>query len=247
EAKEQLHKEADYRIEAGHMIDYAELIKDDDRFELPTVIPELSGERVLAMSYLAGDSIETAEHQPREIRDRIATTMIDLTLAELFHWQRVQSDPNFANYRFNAETGRIGLLDFGGVREYDKPWTDTWARLMLAGAHEDRETIREAAITLGYITETSPSAAQENMVDMILTASEPSRAEHGFNFGESTLVERLARQVYTMRTEHDFWILPAIDVLFLHRKLGGIYQLCARLHATVDVRELMERHLLDGG
>ena len=40
--------------------------------------------------------------------------------------------------------------------------------------------------------------------------------------------------------DRDFWHTPPADALFLHRKLGGLYLLAARLGARVDVGRLAE-------
>jgi hypothetical protein len=37
--------------------------------------------------------------------------------------------------------------------------------------------------------------------------------------------------------------LPPVDILFLHRKLGGLYLLLSRLRAQLPVRALLETHL----
>ena len=42
--------------------------------------------------------------------------------------------------------------------------------------------------------------------------------------------------------DRDFWHIPPVDTLFLHRKLGGLYLLAARLKARVDVRALFAPH-----
>lgn len=244
EAKQQLHKEADYHHEAGHLRDYAELIAGDSRFTLPTVLEDMSTTDVLTMSYLPGTPIEAVANADRATRDAVATALVDLTLGELFHWGRVQTDPNFANFRYQPDSGRIGLLDFGGVRDYADHWARGFGRLMLAGARQDRDELRAVAVELGYLNEEVPPAVCDAMVDLLVMATEPCRQDGGFDFGTTRLAERLARGVYEFRAEHDFWILPAIDVLFLHRKLGGMYLLCARLRARVDIRGLMEKHLL---
>ncbi len=38
--------------------------------------------------------------------------------------------------------------------------------------------------------------------------------------------------------DRDFWHIPPIDTLFLHRKRGGLYLLAARLKARVNVQTL---------
>ena len=43
-------------------------------------------------------------------------------------------------------------------------------------------------------------------------------------------------------TDRDFWHTPPVDALFLHRKIGGLYLLAARLGARVDIRGLFLRH-----
>jgi len=38
--------------------------------------------------------------------------------------------------------------------------------------------------------------------------------------------------------DRDFWHTPPADALFLHRKLGGLYLLAAKLKARLDVNGL---------
>ena len=48
-----------------------------------------------------------------------------------------------------------------------------------------------------------------------------------------------------MRLHNNFWRMPPTGVLFLHRKLGGLYMLLTRLRATVAVRDLTSRLAAD--
>jgi hypothetical protein len=67
---------------------------------LPTVDERLTTPEVLAMSFVTGDPIETLAATPQALRDRVATQLWDLVLREFFAWGLVQTDPNFANYRY---------------------------------------------------------------------------------------------------------------------------------------------------
>ena len=117
EAKQQLHAEADYHQEAAALAGFARLLEDDTRFVVPAVIEELTSSDVLAMAYLDGQPIESVADAPAALRNQVAGTLLELAMREVFEWGLVQTDPNFANYRYDAQTGSVGLLDFGAVRE----------------------------------------------------------------------------------------------------------------------------------
>ncbi|MCT7656697.1 AarF/ABC1/UbiB kinase family protein [Oceanimonas sp. NS1] len=116
EAKQQLHAEADYHREARQLARFNALLGDDDRFVLPRVRTDISTGRLLAMSYVQGSPIETLSNEPQPVRNRLMALLFELLFRELFEFNLVQTDPNFAN--FFHHQGRLVLLDFGATREY---------------------------------------------------------------------------------------------------------------------------------
>ena len=120
-------------------------------FQLPQVIDELSTDKVLAMTYVEGDSIEALTQSIPELRDRLATKIIELSLREFLHWGMVQTDPNFSNFRFNADKNTVGLLDFGALQinetERARVSPSYYWRLM----DQDLVKVVEAACAVGYI------------------------------------------------------------------------------------------------
>lgn len=244
EAKRQLHEEADYLGEARHLRDYASRLGDEDNFILPEVDERLTTAEVLAMSFVPGDPIETLAEAPQATRDRVATQLWDLVLREFFDWGLVQTDPNFANYRHDPATGRIGLLDFGATRPYAQDWIDAFRRLLHAALAGDRAGIGAAATEVGYLGTGDDGAYREAVVDLIGLAAEPARATGLFDFGTTDLARRVSEQVLMLRLDHRYGRLPPPDVLFLHRKLGGMYLLSQRLRARVDLAGLLSRHAL---
>jgi predicted unusual protein kinase regulating ubiquinone biosynthesis (AarF/ABC1/UbiB family) len=244
EAKRQLHEEADYLGEARHLRDYASRLGDDSAFALPEVDERLTTAEVLAMSFVPGNPIETLAEAPQATRDRVATQLWDLVLREFFAWGLVQTDPNFANYRHDPATGRIGLLDFGATRPYQRPWIDAFRRLLRAALAGDRTGIGAAATEVGYLGAGDDGAYREAVIDLIGIAAEPARAGVRFDFGTTDLARRVSEQVLVLRLDHRYGRLPPPDVLFLHRKLGGMYLLSQRLRARVDLAGLLSRHAL---
>lgn len=43
-----------------------------------------------------------------------------------------------------------------------------------------------------------------------------------------------------MNADRDFWHIPPVDMLFLRRKLGGMYLLAGRLKAQVDIKAILQ-------
>ena len=49
------------------------------------------------------------------------------------------------------------------------------------------------------------------------------------------LSRRLDDKLQNLRRNHEFQRIPPADVIFLHRKLAGMFLLCTRINARVDV------------
>lgn len=240
EARRQLHREADYRAEAEMLSRFAGLLADQPLVDIPAVHPEFSSEQVLAMHFLEGEPIESLAGQPRVQREQLAGLLLDIALREVFEWGLVQTDPNFANYRFERETGRLQLLDFGACRDYPPPCREALWKLLLAALGEDRDELVAACVQVGYLTEDAAPAHVEGVVDLLNGALEPVRASH-YAFAGSDLARRMSERVLRLRRDQQFVMLPPPDVLFLHRKLGGLYLLFSRLQVTLPVRSAIER------
>ena len=64
----------------------------------------------------------------------------------------MQTDPNWANFLYDAPADRLQLIDFGASREYSKEFMDGWYRLLTAALEGDREAMRVESVQLGYLT-----------------------------------------------------------------------------------------------
>lgn len=241
-AKQQLHEEADYAAEARQLRRFAAHLAGSDTFVVPRVQEDLSTERVLAMSFVAGRSIETLEHSTQETRDWAAAQLIDLVLRELFEFRAMQTDPNLANYAFDPASRRLVLLDFGAVRTVDEQQSRNFRALLNAGLDGDRERIRQAMLAIGYFGPATSSDRKELIQRMFDMAMAPLRQEAPFDFGRSDLLARLRDMGLAIGSDRELMHVPPADTLFLHRKIGGMYLLATRLKARVGLRALVERY-----
>ena len=240
EAKRQLHEEADYRREAENLRRFGSLLADANEFVLPQAVEALTRSDILAMSWVEGVAVESLADAPQALRDRIATLLIGLLFRELFEFRLIQTDPNFANYRFDAASGRLVLLDFGATRPYSGTVVESYRRLMAGAFRGDRAAMSTAAQEIGYFQDTIHAHQRDAVIDLFATACEPLCHTGVYDFGASDLAVRLRDAGLKLSLDRDFWHTPPADALFLHRKLGGLYLLAARLGARVDVGRLAE-------
>ncbi|MCM8743980.1 ABC1 kinase family protein [Pseudomonas koreensis] len=244
EAKLQLQHEADYLKEAMHLQHFHQLLADSPDFLVPRGYAALSTPNILVMSFADGVALESLEHAPQAERDRIITLLFGLLLREVFEFQCVQTDPNFANYRYQQDTGKIVLLDFGATRLYSPSSTEAFRKLLVAGLREDRAAITEAALEVGYFQHQTLPKHRLLLTDLICQACEPLRHQGAYDFAMSDLAARLRDAGWQLGADRDFWHTPPMDVLFLHRKVAGLYLLAAKLRARVNVECLFEPYVI---
>lgn len=244
QAKQQLHDEADYLQEGGYLQRYADLLDGSPDFALPVVHADLTTKSVLAMSLVGGVPIEQLVQAPQAVRNRAAELLVRLLLREIFEFQLVQTDPNFANYRYDLGTQQLILLDFGATRPYATPMVESFRHLMAAALAEDPVAMTDAALALGYFDQQTQVRHRPAVLSLFTLACEPLRFNGAYDFGRSDLALRMREAGLALGQDRDFWHIPPVNLLFLHRKLGGLYLLAARLKAQVNVQQLVQAFLL---
>lgn len=240
EAKRQLHDEADYTREAAMMTRYADLLTDDPAFLVPRPHPELSGPAVLAMDFIESRPIETLSAADPEPRNQAMGAMLGLVLRELFEFGFMQTDPNFANFRWQPDTGRIVLLDFGAARAIDPATSSAYRRLMHAGLADDAPALRAALVDIGFVAPVvlaRHGPALDRMIAVLLAhLGKPGL----FDFADRSFVEEVRSEAETIFADRSAWHIPPAETLFVQRKVSGTALLAVRLKVSLPLRDMVE-------
>ncbi|MCK0128563.1 AarF/ABC1/UbiB kinase family protein [Erythrobacter sp. F6033] len=243
EAKKQLHEEADYRREGAQMEMYREKLEDVPGFVVPTLHAELTRDRILAMSFEDGSSIEELENETNERRDETVAQLMRLVARELFEFGVMQTDPNFANFRYRRETGEIILLDFGACRDVDPDVSNGYRKMLIAGLNGNREEVLNATIEAGFmmpiVAEKYPDRVNR-MIDIVINEM---REDKPFDFGDRAFIPQLRDEGMAIAQDKETWAFPPVETLFVQRKVSGTALLGARLKAQVNIRRLTEEVL----
>lgn len=245
EAKRQLRQEADYLLEAKFLERYRALVADEPGFRVPRVHADLTTRHALAMDYLEGTPLEdlAASGAAQSQRDRVGKLLEHLLFRELFEFGFMQTDPNFGNYLYDATRRSVVLLDFGSTREFSPDFVGHYretCRAILAG---DRTRVRRGALAIGYLAPGDSAQRVRAVTDMMMLVCEPLRHRGRYDFAASDLPARVRDLGFDLLFRRGLLRAPPPETLFLHRKLVGSFQLCARIGARVDVGALVRPFL----
>ena len=240
EAKAQLHDEANYLVEAEYLSAFGKALGKDQRFVVPRLHKKLTTDSILAMDFADGAPIESIAELEQSERNRVVTTLIELMLHELFTLNMVQTDANFANYRYQPDTGRIVLLDFGATRRFAPEFVAAYRDLLKAVLNDDEAAIVTAAEAVGYVVNDVHPTYRQLLIDIFQLVGEVFRADAPYTLKGARLSARMTEKTLAMKDYRDDWRAPPIDAIFFHRKLAGIFLLASRVDAHVFMRPLLK-------
>ena len=243
EGRKQLHQEADYVREAEYLNRFREILSEDTNFKVPEFYPELSTDKLLAMSFIKSRPIEDMAGAPQTVRNRIVSLLMSLTLRELFEFKLMQTDPNFANYGYKKDTDQIVLLDFGASREIEVELAGAYRALIEAALSGDPEQVFAQMIEMGFVAKDIISPSRETIIEMIALAVEPLSQDKTFDFGENPLAMDLRDKGFALAGDKSLWHVPPPATVFIQRKLGGIFMLASRLKAQINIAALAKAHI----
>ncbi|MCL3881041.1 AarF/ABC1/UbiB kinase family protein [Marivita sp. GX14005] len=242
EARQQLHEEADYAAEAKNLSEFGTLLSDDPHFTVPRLEADLSAPSVLVMEFIPSELMSALERADQSTRDAMAERLITLFMREVFEFGFVQSDPNFANFRWQPERGKIVLLDFGAARRIPDTIARNAHHLLRSALSGNLEEIEDALEHLGLLDPAMPQDARRDILALVELANPPLLDANGFDFGQTALVAELRQKGIEIGRDRRVQHIPPIDMLFLQRKAAGLFLLATRLGAKVDLRALFERY-----
>lgn len=241
EAKAQLLMEANYTQEAAFINEYRDTLTLKE-FVLPEVHNDLSTQSILVMNYIEGVPIDEVAALDQTVRNSVVESLIALFFEELFSFRLMQTDPNFANYLFQIESGKIVLLDFGATRKIPHDISMGYLALINSGVKNDESGMVNAAKDIGFFQDDIDPDYLNQVLGLFRLACEPLIINENYNFAESGLAQRIKEKGMLINTQQEQWHTPPIDAVFIHRKLAGLYLLAAKLKANINIHRLFDKY-----
>lgn len=247
EVRTMLRQEVDYARELALTDEFRKALSDDPRYIVPETVPELSTKRVMTTTFEEGIPVDSAEvlGLSQERRNALGATALELYFRELFKLKMMQTDPHFGNYRVrlgkDGAPDRLVLFDFGAVRKFPQAFLKPYYQMVGGAYRGDREELWAGARELGFILEGDPQALLDHFADLCFLIVEPF-GEGLYDWGATDLPKRVtakgAQMVWGFKLR-----TPPREVVFLDRKMGGIFIFLSVLKVRLNARELLDRYI----
>ncbi|HEX4896143.1 MAG TPA: AarF/ABC1/UbiB kinase family protein [Solimonas sp.] len=257
EVREMLHREVDYESERHFTENFAARLAGDRRFVVPQVLAEYCSDRVLTTTFERGRHVRDPEVQglPQSRRDALGRSFLELFLTEFFDWGMVQSDPHFGNYRIrpgeDASEDRIVLLDFGATRIFGRGFVESYAEIVRGALHGERDRVFRGARAIGLMRDGFPASVTDAFAELCELVLEPFadgaagkvpaallNAAGEYRWGASDLPMRAGR-VAALNALSVHFRVPPREIVFLHRRLAGVFIMLATLGCEFSAREML--------
>ena len=237
EMRSVLHQEADYVQERSHMERFGAALAGRPEYVVPAPVPAVSGARVLTASWQ--DGLPLAEllgpTAPRELARWLATALLDLYCLEFFELGLVQTDPNPGNFLVRPDRRQLVLLDFGATLVYEDSFRRRYLALLEVIGRGRRADVVAAGVEQGMLDPRESAQTRDLFAELLVSAVEPFLAHRQpFDFSDADYAGR-TRDVGQAFIKALRYSPPPRELVFLHRKLGGLFNIIKRMGVRLDL------------
>jgi predicted unusual protein kinase regulating ubiquinone biosynthesis (AarF/ABC1/UbiB family) len=237
-----LTAESDYKLEAENIRKFSTLCRAKDHLKVPKIIEKFSTDEILTMSFEEGYELSADNLMAKSDKNKLAKTLIELLLDEIFVFQFVQTDPNLANFLITPAKEKIILLDFGSCTNVSDETRELYAALLDIGLTLDREKIKDFLLDLGFLTREIDTDSNNLINELLDTVIEELKSNEDFNFSNSKVFNLInAEQLKKFQKMIPIKLLDG-DFVFIQRKILGFLLFFHSLNASVPVLKILKRY-----
>jgi len=236
EFRDALLDELDYRQEAQRAQRFARAAAGLAELKVPRVFEALTTEKVLTLELLRGPTLKELLHRVDEVdnheRFRVSRLLVHAVWGPFLASGCIHADPHPGNFLL-LDDGRVGVLDFGAIKELSAPFVTSNRRLFRALCDDEPFDAMELARAsqFGFDDEAAARPFVRTVVD-IATRAVRSR---DFDFA-AAFISRDLRNHFLAHTAMATRMRPPKESVQFFRAIGGLSHNLENLRARGDFR-----------
>lgn len=240
EVQTMFYQEVDYQREAQNTIRYKKYFANSDYLIVPEVLSDFSTKHVLTLDYHQGVSVTEAVRQQKLSADQkhfFAEKFLEIYIQEFCQFGFVQTDPNLGNFLLQPDNMKLVALDFGATREYPLEFRKSYSQLIFHALSGEREKCIDLALKMQLLDPRESQQAKNTFYDLMVLSMTTFK-QNQYDFRENTYSDQMRVAVRKLILELKY-SPPPRDLIFLHRKLGGLFQILRRLEVQISLQKYL--------
>lgn len=244
EVESRMLEETDYDLELKRSIDLSQRTRHLRNVIFPNYYPEYSSTRILTMDWIEGRPLGEVLKSPipRGDANRLGQAMWDFYHFQMHTLKAVHADPHPGNFIITPDA-RLGIIDFGCVKEIPSDFYDMYFQLM------DRRILTDSKHQLALFEklrfiypEDTPRQKEffiSTFIKLIEILSRPFR-DGKFDFADKSYFEELygfGEKLSSMKELRDSKKARGVrDAVYINRTYFGLYTILHDLKAEIVTR-----------
>jgi len=238
EVEERLVEETDYELEVQNSLKISKACENIPNLVFPKYFKELSGPRVITMSWLEGLHLKEflATKPSQELRNTIGQAMWDFYNFQQHELRAVHADPHPGNFLITPD-GKLGIIDFGCIKElpdsFYYPFFSTTSPELMNNREETIKAFRALEMVLPKDNEAQVEFYYQAYKEMIVLFAQPY-IKGTFDFSHSAFFDSLYSFGEKIARMPEFKQARGVKhFIYVNRTNFGLYNILHELGSTI--------------
>lgn len=247
EVQARLLEETNYPLELQRGQEISAACAGLEGITFPRYFPELSGPRVLTMSWIEGQHLEEylAGNPGQEERNRAGQALWDFYNFQIHTLRKMHADAHPGNFLF-LPGGKVAVLDFGCVKEIPEEFYQSYLALIQPGILENDAAFEAACIRADILRQDDSPEERAFfggvMKEALSLVCRPFYTDT-FDFGDPAFMDDIYAYGEKAARMPEFRNLKAPrgtkDGIYINRTYFGLYAILSQLGCQIQTQRYM--------
>jgi aarF domain-containing kinase len=128
------------------------------------------------------------------------------------------------------------------TKEYDEEFRQEYKRILRASFSRNKQEVIDRSIKFNLISDKESESVLDYYYEMIDFMVSPFRFDGEFEFNDQAYYQRSKDYAFNFSKKARY-SPPPEKILFLHRKLGGVFQLLKKMDMNINVFRYWNKYI----